>query len=207
MAEQLACSIQSDFSNTNPPQDELRGRLEELLTEVSALSIRLKQDASGGHNVLRMLRRFGALTVPQMARLDSTSRQNIQTVVNRLERRGCVESTQNPAHKRSELVRLTDRGVAFLEAVSRNEEASKERMLPRISKADLAQASDLLRSIREALGTPSRRNEPGAGTPPQPVEKSARTEGLSSKAKLRKPERVQLEQTSSEDNELPICLL
>src|SRR6266404_3443610 len=94
--------------------------LDQLLLEVNALAIRLRQEArrgqtpdelpSGGDNVLTLLAKHGALTVPQIGRLNSTSRQNIQIIVNRLARENCVELAHNPAHKRSELVRLTDRG-------------------------------------------------------------------------------------------------
>src|SRR5215475_5327093 len=162
----------------NSAQDELRSQLNQLLSEVGLLAIRLKQEArrfqslggvpSGGHNVLNLLHRLGNLTVPQLARLDSTSRQNIQTVVNRLEKEGCVESASNPAHKRSELIRLTDRGLASLRVLSRNADAYKDKLLPRIAKDDLAKATELLRNIRKALSVnmaSAAEHKPGKITP------------------------------------------
>jgi len=206
--------------NSTPVQDESNRQLDELLTEVSALAIRLKQDArrvqssvnvpGGGHNVLRMLRLFGALTVPQIARLDSTSRQNIQTVVNRLEKQGCVESTPNPAHKRSGLLRLTDRGVAASDVVSRNANEYQEKVLAHLSQSDLTRATELLRIIRNTLceaAAPIAQNEPKNVVSTQLSNQSQRTEGRSSKANPTRLDGVQMPQTVFEENELPISLL
>jgi DNA-binding MarR family transcriptional regulator len=77
--------------------------------------------AAGGLGVLRALREHGDQTVPQIGRLRGTSRQNIQIVVNRLAAEGFVEFVRNPAHKRSELVRLTDAGQRAFEAADREE--------------------------------------------------------------------------------------
>src|SRR5258708_7465901 len=98
--------------------------LEVLLDEVTALANqsrqgRLRGDHSGGAStvegrILQVIRRHGNQSVPQIANTRSTSRQNIQIIVNRLTRAGCVELRANPSHKRSPLVCLTDRGKAVL---------------------------------------------------------------------------------------------
>src|ERR1700741_4158495 len=94
--------------------------LDSLLAEVSILATRLKHGrhvfeedadlAGGARSVLLLLGRQGAQTVPALARLRSTSRQNIQIVVNRLKASGLAKLESNPAHKRSALVRLTSKG-------------------------------------------------------------------------------------------------
>ncbi len=61
--------------------------------------------------------------MPQIAALRSTSRQNIQILVDRLEADARVEMMPNPAHKRSALARLTPRGTHSLHA---GEEGQKE---------------------------------------------------------------------------------
>src|SRR6184192_1276169 len=91
-------------------------RLEALFEEVRLLAKRLRLpgnstepgDAVGAGeiSVLRALSEQGTQTVPQIARLRGTSRQNIQILVNRLASQGLVEFSSNPAHKRSELVNL-----------------------------------------------------------------------------------------------------
>src|ERR1043166_1033874 len=78
-----------------------------LLAEVNVLAVRLKQlerqstdeesTPVGGHGVLEVLDTLGSLTVPQIARLRSSSRQNIQILANRLEREGCIQFVPNPA--------------------------------------------------------------------------------------------------------------
>src|SRR5262245_51632033 len=161
MPDPLASDPWSDTAVSHDLQAEPVDYVQQLFTEVNALAVRLRQEArkgqiaddvpAGGNSVLRTLARFGPLTVPQIARLNYTSRQNVQTIVNRLAREGCIELTLNPAHKRSELVLLTARGHASIEAVARYEEGYKERLIPRFKKDELDRSSKLLRSIREAL--------------------------------------------------------
>jgi len=199
-------------SAAGPEQDQRRYELDKLLSEVNALALRLKQTArraypdddlsAAGLKFLEILQRCGDLTVPQMARLDSTSRQNIQIVVNRLKQEGCLVRVPNPAHKRSELVRLTERGVATLQSACKDAEAYKEKLLPRLSEADLARASDLLRSIREQLsGTTSAPAEPEETSNPAPrIHSKPQPKDAS-----RPPQPV--EQPSYDENELPVSLL
>jgi len=216
MSERHSSAASPQDTTANSPKDELRAQLDQLLTEVCALALRLRQDArrvqiqgelpAGGHNVLRMLGQFGALTVPQIARLVSTSRQNIQTVVNRLQKEGCVESAINPAHKRSGLLRLTERGVASLEIVSRHTDAYKEKLLPHLSEVDLTKATELLRVIHQSVcevAPSSVQNGPKNVTLAQV---SPGPEALFPDATSRLGG-VQLAQTASEENELPVSLL
>src|SRR2546428_8150966 len=97
--------------------------LERLLLEVNALAIRLRQGwgqlgsselAGGARSTLQIIGRYGPQAVPEIARNRCTSRQNIQTVVNRLKREGYLEFATNPAHRRSALVRLTESGADLL---------------------------------------------------------------------------------------------
>ena len=215
MPEQLVSTALPQNISQNPAQDELPSQLDQLLTEVGALAIRLKQDArwlqtagdlpAAGHNVLRILRRFGALTVPQMARLDCTSRQNIQMIVNRLVREGCVESAPNPAHKRSGLLRLTDRGLTSLETFSRKADAHKANLLPYLAKVDLPGVTEVLRIIREGLSTiPPVESERKGLTSSMSV---TRIENAAPKVRTRMGAAVRMEETSLDENELPVSLL
>jgi DNA-binding MarR family transcriptional regulator len=132
--------------------------LQILLGEVSVLANQLRKAGDeaeaagmGAQSILKVLGNDGALTVPEIARIRSTSRQNIQILVNRLESEGCVELARNPAHQRSSLVRITDRGHAVLEAARREESKSFEKMLPHLAGADMASAAAVLRRIRDLL--------------------------------------------------------
>jgi DNA-binding MarR family transcriptional regulator len=222
MLEHASPDITHESLSEKPLQNGLQWELEKLLAEVNALAIRLRQDARrvqvegnlppGGHNVLMMLRRFGSLTVPQMARLDSTSRQNIQAVVNRLEREGCVESAPNPAHKRSELVRLTGRGMASSEMISRNAQAYRYKLLSHLSQGELTRATELLRNIREGM-TVNSTTPVGNGLadvrPGVRLSKPKKRErpSFEPRAQTAKQEAVLKEPAFSEENELPVSLL
>src|SRR5512147_1654587 len=96
-------SASSHDSQGAPPKS-----LEELFTEINSLAICLKKSSAalhhqdnlppGGRTVLTIVNQSGELTVPQIARSHSSSRQNIQVLVNRLARMGLVVATSNPAH-------------------------------------------------------------------------------------------------------------
>ena len=196
--------------------------LQELFIEVSALAVRLRQEVrrgqiaddlpAGGSNVLGTLARLGPLTVPQIARLNATSRQNIQTIVNRLARERCIELRPNPAHKRSELVHLTDLGQASVEAVGRNEAAYKERLLAHCTKDELERSAKLLRSIREAL-TAVQSAQPKTDITAQQQRSRLRTPSItfqttpSEVARPTETQRIKVERPSFEPDELPVNLL
>ena len=100
---------------------------------------------------MQILGRWGPQTVPGIARRRGLSRQNIQIQINRLESKGLVALAPNPAHKRSGLVELTDRGRALLASVMEQEASSLESLLSHVSQAGLVPATRLLRRLREVL--------------------------------------------------------
>lgn len=69
-------------------------------------------NAAGGGTwgILHTLACCGPKTVPQIARMRPVARQHIQTLANELEELGFIEFIDNPAHKRSRLVILTEAG-------------------------------------------------------------------------------------------------
>ena len=136
-------------------------RVEALLAEVNALSIRLNSIGRGhgshgglpaaAYAVLQMLERHGPHTVPQIARRRATSRQNIQSLINRLEGQGCVELASNPAHRRSALVNLTGRGKTLLLQGAEAYEHMLAILASDIAEPELAEATRLLNGIRRLL--------------------------------------------------------
>ncbi|WP_370083974.1 MarR family winged helix-turn-helix transcriptional regulator [Streptacidiphilus sp. MAP12-16] len=98
---------------------------------------RIELDAAQGISVgmravLDLLRENGPMTVPQMGRAQSLSRQFVQRMVNDAAERKLVESIPNPAHQRSSLIRLTDDGHAAITAVT-----AREHILLRQAGGDL----------------------------------------------------------------------
>ncbi|MFD9793902.1 MarR family winged helix-turn-helix transcriptional regulator [Streptomyces sp. NPDC059070] len=127
--------------------DELPGRLMDVFALVGPLYRRVQRrielDADRGISVgvravLDLLRENGPMTVPQMGRAQSLSRQFVQRMVNDGAERGLVESIPNPAHQRSSLIRLTDEGRAAIGAVTAREHALLRRTGGDLTDADVA---------------------------------------------------------------------
>jgi len=105
--------------------------LGELIGEVRLLFHRLANAADALHEsdglpasqraVLECLYKGDPKTVPQIASMKSVSRQHIQIIVNELSDKGFVEFTENPKHKRSPLVDLSDHGVQMFKKISQRE--------------------------------------------------------------------------------------
>jgi DNA-binding MarR family transcriptional regulator len=146
--------------STNPQIGSYPG-VEALLAEVNALANRLNQVGRGqeapaglpaaAYGVLQSLERHGSQTVPQIALRRSTSRQNIQMLINRLQGQGCVELTSNPAHRRSALVSLTGRGRALVLQGAEAYNSMLKTLASDIAKPELASATRLLNGLRHLL--------------------------------------------------------
>jgi hypothetical protein len=63
-----------------------------------------------------------------------------------------VEIEDNPAHKRSSLVRLTERGKAALGQIQKAESERLQSLLTRIPEEDIACTRRVLRQLRQSLG-------------------------------------------------------
>lgn len=132
-----------------------------LIDETIRLYFRLRHVAdqihqkgalSGGRRgFLRSLDMEGPQTVPDMARARAVTRQNAQVFVNSLLKEGLVEKIPNPAHKRSHLIQLTDRGRKVLEEMNRREFRLMEELDLGLSAAELKQAAEVLRTLRESF--------------------------------------------------------
>lgn len=135
--------------------------LELLLSEVHALAIGFKQTAglardsgsllSATQYVLRLLLEQGPKTVPQIARLRGTSRQNVQILVNRLRREGLVTLDTNPAHRRSAMVTLTQQGKSMQTSTANAQDALAHIVSSRCSQSEVRSAAALLRRLRESI--------------------------------------------------------
>ena len=163
------------------PANPLVETVKSLFAETNALAQQLRKETDhsdpvrlGGRGILKVLGNDGPLTVPEIARVRGTSRQNIQTLVNRLEGEGCVDLAGNPAHRKSALVRITDRGRTLLESIKQEEAKSLELLLPHLSEAELASAVTSLRRVRHALAG-LEAPKPARKARPLPEQKPRRT--------------------------------
>ncbi len=101
--------------------------------------------------VLFSLDRSGPQTVPQMAIARPVSRQHIQMLVNPLVERRCLELIDNPAHKRSKLVRLTPKGRRLVDRMRKRESKILGALGSGMSEKQLRSAAGVVRSLREIL--------------------------------------------------------
>lgn len=106
---------------------------------------------AGRRGVLQSLEREGPQTVPQLARARPVSRQHIQQLVDPLAEDGLVELVDNPRHKRSRLVRLTDAGRRRLEELERRERPVLEALAGELGAEELEEAAAVLAKLRGLL--------------------------------------------------------
>lgn len=158
----------------DPPPTPLA--LKAFLNELDSVALALRQPAGEGEHgmgtgesrLLQLLGEHNNLTVPQLARLRGTSRQNVQILVNRLIAEGCVELNGNPAHKRSALVYLTEQGRTRLRLAREHEHQLEAELLSSFSEAQLSLGLQLLGRLREVLSPKERSPGNGAARKPLP---------------------------------------
>jgi DNA-binding MarR family transcriptional regulator len=116
---------------------------------IVADQIHQQGEMSGGlRSILRSLDILGGQTVPQMARSRSVSRQHVQILVNQLVDLGYVETTPNPEHKRSALMRLTPQGKKAVDAMNQHERKLLSKSDLAVSDKELQEAAETLRAVR-----------------------------------------------------------
>jgi DNA-binding MarR family transcriptional regulator len=150
--------------------------------------------------VLQLLLQAGPQTVPRIGRARSTSRQNTQVLVNRMVAERWVELIENPAHKRSALVQLTEEGRRLAQSVTEREAGLHRMVIPQVDADDLEKTTALLARLREVLAAKgSAPTEPRLHIPSPP----ARVRSVPSAKSPPIPETEPI----PEDYELPVNLL
>jgi DNA-binding MarR family transcriptional regulator len=140
---------------------ERHAALDELTFMAALLYFRMRKAAeemmgegaqsSGRRSVLKSLSSGGPQTVPQMARFRAVSRQHVQKLVNGLVADGLVELVENPAHKRSRLVAITEAGSRLAEVTARRESEILPALAPEIPLEDLRTATRVLGRLKAAF--------------------------------------------------------
>lgn len=107
---------------------------------------------AGMRAVLERVDRAGPQTVPDIARSRHVTRQHIQELTNVLLERGLVAMQENPAHRRSALVALTDEGTRTIRRMRSREQRYLAALKPACNQDDLAQAAATLAAVRDSIG-------------------------------------------------------
>ncbi|MGC9380567.1 MarR family winged helix-turn-helix transcriptional regulator [Streptomyces sp. MH13] len=143
------------------PPDALARRLTEVYDLVGPLYRRAQRSVEQGlttdglsvgvRAVLTLLHRNGPMTVPQMGRAQSISRQFVQRMVNDATDRRLVEGIPNPAHRRSSLIRLTDEGRAAITGILDREHLLLREVGGDLTDTDVATCLRVLGAMLTAL--------------------------------------------------------
>ena len=135
--------------------DELFDQVRLLWHVLVQTTERLHEDEPvtlGMRAVLEFLARQGPTAVPEIARSRQVTRQHIQALVNDLLELRLVSLDDNPAHRRSALVRLTAEGQRAIDRMKRRERQFLERLELEARPDDLRRAATTLSAVRKALG-------------------------------------------------------
>ncbi|GAB6145615.1 hypothetical protein JCM12294_30530 [Desulfocicer niacini] len=102
--------------------------------------------------IMHVLDRYGPATIPHIALRLEVSRQFIRTVCNKMIADGFLESEENPFHKKSMLIRMSEFGAVTFRQSEEKEHQIIEQALPGIDFKEVSQAVRLLKRIREQIG-------------------------------------------------------
>ena len=101
--------------------------------------------------VLEFLFPDDELTVPDIARRYQVTRQHVQATANRLLDRGLVKTVDNPRHKRSPLLRLSERGHQLFARIRRREGQLLDELFGDVEIADIATTRRTLQRLLDQL--------------------------------------------------------
>ena len=101
--------------------------------------------------LLVSLAETGPATVADVGRSRGVSRQNIQILVYRMEEQGLIALVDNPRHRRSPLIELTDKGMAALRAVEAREAPLGAELATALTPDEANQVAMALHALRTRL--------------------------------------------------------
>jgi len=103
--------------------------------------------------MMHSLKWGGPQTVPEIARARPVSRQRIQKLADEMAADGLVEFVDNPAHKRSKLLRLTRKGEARYDELRAALLALCEELAADMDAGQIETARSVLDEMAKKLGT------------------------------------------------------
>jgi DNA-binding MarR family transcriptional regulator len=106
---------------------------------------------AGSRAVLELLLEQGPMTVPTIAREFGITRQSVQALVDATAARGLVTMADNPQHRRSHLVAVTDVGRRTFGETHRRELANLDRVTADLDPADLAVCARVLADLTDRV--------------------------------------------------------
>lgn len=123
------------------------GEVRRLFHTLSRVAESIHSDigiTAGQRALLESLSESPGRTVPEIARSRGVTRQHIQTLANQLLDKNLVETRDNPAHKRSPVLRLTAAGERCFDEIRRREGAILKTMDREFRDCDLGAVVECL---------------------------------------------------------------
>ncbi len=127
--------------------NKMRNLLQQRAVELGTM----KKGGESYWGLLRLIQDQGPLPIPELARLRGVSRQRIQRLVDEYLSLGDLKLLENPSHKRSKLVALTDQGVRNTQAMSKAIDEGLLRIQKSLSSDDLSITLKTLNTINSLL--------------------------------------------------------
>jgi len=103
--------------------------------------------------ILDTIRRHGCDTVPEIAAWRGVARQSVQSVVNKLLDAGLIRQEENPGHKLSPILVLTNDGMKHYEEVRQEMYSKYIAARPQLAEGDLDAAARVVEAIAKTWGT------------------------------------------------------
>lgn len=125
----LTQAVRGVFNRLKALGDELHGDLEITATMRA---------------VMETLSDAGPMTVPQIAKLKGVTRQHIQLLADALVEGGFASVKENPAHRRSSLITLTEKGRRAFAKMRAREAPLIEELSAEFEAPDLERATAVL---------------------------------------------------------------
>ena len=98
---------------------------------------------------LRVLKRHGVMRLSELADHLRIAARSATEVIDALEARHLVGRRPDPADRRATLVEVTEHGISVLDAVSAARGTEAERVFGRLSPADRADLTRILRKLQD----------------------------------------------------------
>lgn len=130
-------------------------RLVRPVHELSARAVSQYLEGTGlsmpARAILELLYDRGPQTVPQMARALFVTRQGVQALVEQCKTNELVTTASNPAHRRSHLIALTERGRDTYRQLHEAELTRLSRVSAALAPSDIDAAERVLQALVDGL--------------------------------------------------------
>lgn len=107
--------------------------------------------AAADRAVMELIYPDKKLSVPEIARRYRASRQHVQVTVNSLVAKGLAEAVENPDHKRSPLITLTEEGRTMFKTILHRHREVTEALFADVPPAERRQARETLEKLLNKL--------------------------------------------------------